>query len=143
MNKKTAYVYWGAAVLIIVFGFRTLARTSEIPGLEKYLTLLTVVALLTEFAVLSWYALAIYNQSESGSLSTGGGGNVDLGPVKEVTKALEGYTARLEKIETNLNKHNEQVETLNSKIESMVDDQLDEKVKTILTDMIGKKVSGK
>ena len=140
MNKKTAYVYWGAAVLIIVFGFRTLARTSEIPGLEKYLTLLTVVALLTEFAVLSWYALAIYNQSESGSLSTGGGGNVDLGPVKEVTKALEGYTARLEKIETNLNKHNEQVETLNSKIESMVDDQLDEKVKTILTDMIGKKV---
>ena len=143
MNKKTAYVYWGAAVLIIVFGFRTLARTSEIPGLEKYLTLLTVVALLTEFAVLSWYALAIYNQSESGSLSTGGGGNVDLGPVKEVTKALEGYTARLEKIETNLNKHNEQVETLNSKIESMVDDQLNEKVKTILTDMIGKKVSGK
>ena len=143
MNKKTAYVYWGAAVLIIVFGFRTLARTSEIPGLEKYLTLLTVVALLTEFAVLSWYALAIYNQSESGSLSTGGGGTIDLSPVKEVTKALDGYTARLENIETNLNKHNEQVESLNNKIESIVDDQLDEKVKNILADMIGKKVSSK
>ena len=142
MNKKTAYVYWGAAALILIFGFRTLARTSEIPfiaNLAQYLTFVTIAALLTEFAVLFLYALAIYNESETDSLSTGGG-NVDLGPVKEVTKALEGYTARLEKIETNLNKHNEQVETLNSKIESMVDDQLNEKVKTILTDMIGKKV---
>ena len=143
MNKKTAYVYWGAAVLIIVFGFRTLARTSEIPGLEKYLTYLTVAALVGEFVLLSIYALAIYNQSEGGSVSSGGGGNIDLSPVKEVTKALDGYTARLENIETNLNKHNEQVESLNNKIESIVDDQLDEKVKNILADMIGKKVSSK
>ena len=143
MNKNTAYVYWGAAVLIVVFGFRTLLRTSEISGWTDPITLITVAALLAEFVLLSWYAWAIFNQSESGSVASGGGGNIDLSPVKEVTKALDGYTARLENIETNLNKHNEQVESLNNKIESIVDDQLDEKVKNILADMIGKKVSSK
>jgi CII-binding regulator of phage lambda lysogenization HflD len=140
MNKKTALVYGGAAALIVIFGFRTLARTLEFPGVEQYLTYATVVALLTEFAVLCWYALAIYNEPDSGPIASGGGANIDLSPVKEVTKALDGYTARLENIETSLNKHNEQVESLNSKIESIVDDQLDEKVKNILADMVGKKV---
>ena len=148
MNKRVAYVYGGAAFLILVFGFRTLARTTEL-NLDVYLTPVTIVALLAEFCLLVYYAYGIYHEpTDSGPVSTGrvsGTKSTDLKPalnkLDEVNTTLGNYASQLTEIKDHLATHNEEIKNLNGSIESLIDEQLGEKVKKILTDIIGKKLS--
>jgi len=146
MNKRTAYVYFGAAFLIIVFGFRTLARTTEsLKFLEDLLTPVTVIALLLEFTLLVYYAYGIYIIPESdGGLSatkssipsTNSSSSIDK--LDDINTSLVSFTEQMSYIKDNLESHNDQIKNLNSKLEDLVDDQLDEKVKSILSSMIRK-----
>tara|TARA_B100000315_G_C14287104_1_gene455728 strand:+ start:36 stop:476 length:441 start_codon:yes stop_codon:yes gene_type:complete len=146
MNKRTAYVYFGAAFLIVVFGFRTLARTTEsLKFLEDLLTPVTVLALLLEFALLVYYAYGIFITPESGdvplgktSKSSGSDLGSAFGKLDEIDTSIGNFTDQMAGIKDNLETHNEQIKNLNSKLEDLVDDQLDEKVKSILSSMIRK-----
>ena len=146
MNKRTAFVYGGAAFLIVVFGFRTLARTIEgWEFLENFLTPVTIFALLLEFSLLVMYAHGIYIQPDSptGAPSVGGGNAAaDITPaldkLESINTTLNDFTDQMAEIKDHLANHNEQIENLNTKLEDLVDDQLDEKVKTILSSMIRK-----
>ena len=146
MNKRTAYVYFGAAFLIIVFGFRTLARTTEsLKFLEDLLTPITVIALLLEFTLLVYYAYGIYIIPESdgglsapkNSLSASDSGS-SIDKLDDINSSLVSFTEQMSDIKDNLEAHNDQIKNLNSKLEDIVDDQLDEKVKSILSSMIRK-----
>ena len=147
INKTTANVYRGAAFLILVLGTRTIARTIDfIPDFfESILTILTFGALLLEFFLLLAYANVISIQRNPGT-KTAGGENTDLGPITDqinsyqesITSTMGGYTEKLGNIEKSLNVHNDQIEKLNTNMEDLVDAQLDEKVKTILSGLIKK-----
>ena len=146
MNKRTAYVYFGAAFLIIVFGFRTLARTTEsLKFLEDLLTPVTVIALLLEFTLLVYYAYGIYiiPESDGGLPATKSGlpasnSSLSIDKLDDINSSLVSFTEQMSKIKDNLEAHNDQIKNLNSKLEDIVDDQLDEKVKSILSSMIRK-----
>tara|TARA_B100002051_G_C16580684_1_gene557474 strand:+ start:377 stop:820 length:444 start_codon:yes stop_codon:yes gene_type:complete len=146
MNKRTAYVYFGAAFLIIVFGFRTLARTTaSLKFLEELLTPVTILALLLEFGLLVYYAYGIYNTPESGGgslpigkTSTNSDSSLSAERLDDINTSLGGFTDQMSAIKDSLESHNDQIKNLNSKLEDLVDDQLDEKVKSILSSMIRK-----
>ena len=143
MNKRTAFVYFGAAFLIIVFGFRTLARTIDgWESLESLLTPITVVALLLEFSLLVYYAYGIYTQPESGEITIGDASQSDLGQamskIEDLNSVFSDYTDQMKEINNHLGAHNDQIVNLNSKLEDLVDEQLDEKVRSILSSMIRK-----
>ena len=147
MNKRTALVYGGAAFLIVVFGFRTLARTIEgWEFLEDLLTPVTIFALLLEFSLLAMYAYGIYVQPDSpdGYAGAGGGGgaSADITPaldkLENINTTLNDFTDQMAEIKEHLANHNEQIENLNEKLEDLVDEQLNEKVKSILSSMIRK-----
>mgnify|MGYP001293912506 CR=1 FL=1 len=146
MNKRTAYVYFGAAFLIIVFGFRTLARTTEsLKFLEDLLTPVTVIALLLEFTLLVYYAYGIYiipesdgrlSATKSSIPSTNSSSSIDK--LDDINTSLVSFTEQMSYIKDNLESHNDQIKNLNSKLEDLVDDQLDEKVKSVLSSLIRK-----
>lgn len=146
MNKRTAYVYFGAAFLIIVFGFRTLARTTEsLKFLEDFLTPVTILALLLEFVLLVYYAYGIFITPDSGDVPLGktskaSGSDLGLafGKLDEINTSIGNFTDQMSDIKDSLVSHNDQIINLNSKLEDLVDDQLDEKVKSILSSMIRK-----
>tara|TARA_B110000495_G_C22865158_1_gene504452 strand:+ start:490 stop:933 length:444 start_codon:yes stop_codon:yes gene_type:complete len=147
MNKRTALVYGGAAFLILVFGAKTLSRTVDSLGfLESILTPLTIIALLSEFSLLLWYANGIYNQPEDNytvQTGSGNGNGNDLGPalgkLNEINSTMSDFTDQMADINDHLANHNKQIVTLNIKLEEIVDSQLDEKVKSVLSSMIRNK----
>jgi len=144
MNKRTAFVYFGAAFLIIVFGFRTLARTTEsLKFLEDLLTPITVFALLLEFGLLIYYGYGIYVLPDAGevpsSKSTNLKSEILSGDQKDkVYDSITTYTEEMSNINDSLERHNGHIESLNDKLENLVDTQLEEKVKDILSSMIKK-----
>jgi len=144
MNKRTAYVYAGAAVLILVFGFRTLARTlTGFSWLSSILTPVTVLALLFEFALLIYYAYGIYNQDDyAGSYSgkSDGSTSPDFSGFNKINSSLNDYSEKLSNIEANLGDYNNEIKKVNEKMDSLVDEQLNEKVKNILAKLLKKKL---
>ena len=146
MNKRTALVYGGAAFLILVFGVKTLARTVDaLEFLESILTPLTVLALLGEFLLLLWYAKGIYDQPETNTvpLASGDGGGADLGPalgkLDEINNTMNDFTDQMAEIKDHLAEHNEQIVSLNDNLGKIVDDQLDEKIKSTLSSIFRNK----
>lgn len=146
MNKKTALVYGGAAVLIVVFGVRTLARTIE--GFEDYegaLTVVTGLALLLEFSLLMMYAYSIYIQpdaSGSTSVNQAVSDNSDLQPaidkLDNINSNLNDFTDQIADVKNHLSIHNEQIEKLNENLGDIVDEQLDNKIKEQLSKLLRK-----
>lgn len=144
MNKRTALVYFGAAFLIIVFGFKTLARTTEsLKFLEDLLTPITVFALLLEFCLLIYYAYGIYVLPDAGEVPSSKNINLKTeilsgGQKDKVYDSMTTYTEEMSRINDSLERHNDHIEGLNDKLENLVDTQLEEKVKDILSSMIKK-----
>ncbi len=144
MNKRTAYVYGGAAFLILIFGFKTLTRTVDsLEFLEPILNPLTFIALLAEFILLVYYANGIYKQSDNISANEVGsleGNNADFGPavgkLDQINATMNDFTDQMAEIKEHLSQYNNHINNLNDKLEDIVDDQLDEKVKSVLSDMI-------
>jgi hypothetical protein len=62
VNRNTAFVYAGAAFLIVVVGIRTLAQTMD-DGLN-WIGYITIFALMLEFSLLILYATTIYKQPD-------------------------------------------------------------------------------
>ena len=145
MNKRTAIVYAGAAFLILIFGFRTLARSvSWLSWLIPILTPLTAVALLLEFGLLIYYAMGVYGQNDE-SINAGSGVPTvtysnDFSGLEKISTSVNDYSDQLQKIEGELGKYNDKIKNLNEKIDSLVDAQLDEKVKNILAKFLKDKV---
>jgi peptidoglycan hydrolase CwlO-like protein len=143
MNKPTALVYGGAAFLILVFGVKTLSRTVDSLGfLESILNPLTGIALLAEFSLLIYYAKSIYNQPDSSynAKSNNSNNNItDFVPVTEkldqINSTMNDFTDQMAEIKDHLSKYNNQIISLNDKLEDIVDDKLDERVKSVLSDM--------
>ena len=144
MNKRTAFVYAGAAVLILVFGFRTLARTlPELSWLSSILTPVTVVALLFEFALLIFYAHGIYYQDDYEGSSSGnsdGSNSPDFSGLNQISSSINDYSEKLSNIETHLGDYNNEIKKINEKMDSLVDEQLNEKVKNILAKLLKEKL---
>ena len=144
MNKRTAYVYAGAAFLILIFGFRTLARTvAWLTWIVPILTPLTVIALILEFSLLLYYAYGVYNQGDSVGLSSGTSttsSSLDLSGLDKISTSVKDYSSNLENIGSELGEYNGQIKNLNEKIDSLVDAQLDEKVKNILAKILKDKL---
>ena len=144
MNKRTAYVYAGAAFLILIFGFRTLARTvSWLTWIVPILTPLTVLALILEFSLLLYYAYGVYNQSDSSGASSGGSTAFqasDSSGLEKISTSVQDYSNKLQNIEGELGEYNNQIKNLNEKIDSLIDAQLDEKVKNILAKILKDKI---
>ena len=146
MNKKTALVYGGAAVLIVVFGVRTLARTIE--GFEDYegaLTLVTGLALILEFSLLMMYAYSIYIQPDSlGSTSANQvlSSNTDHQPAVDkldnINSNLNDFTDQMEEVKNHLAIHNAQIEKLNENLGDIFNEQLDNKIKEQLSKLLRK-----
>lgn len=62
VGKRTAFVYTGAAILIVVVGLRTLLQMADEGfGMVEYIT---IGALMIEFSVLLLYAFTIYSVSK-------------------------------------------------------------------------------
>jgi len=62
VGKRTAFVYTGAAILIVVVGLRTLLQMADEGfGMVEYIT---ISALMIEFSVLLLYAFTIYSVSK-------------------------------------------------------------------------------
>lgn len=139
MNKKTALVYGGAAVLIVVFGVRTLARTIE--GFEDYegaLTIVTGLALLLEFSLLMMYAYSIYIQPDASGATSASqvvSGNTDLQPaidkLDNINSNLNDFTDQMADVKDHLDK-------LNENLGDIFDEQLDNKIKEQLSKLLRK-----
>ena len=143
MNKRTAYVYAGAAVLILVFGFRTLVRTlTGFSWLSSLLTPVTVLALLFEFGLLLFYAHGIYHQDDnSGSTSRKSvSPSSDFSGLNQISSSLNDYSGKLSNIETQLGDYNNEIKKMNEKMDSLVDEQLNEKIKNILGKLLKEKL---
>jgi hypothetical protein len=144
MNKRTAYVYGGAAFLILIFGFRTLARTvSWLTWIVPILTPLTVIALLLEFVLLLYYAKGFYDQNDSLDSDSGGSVTTQVGDssgLEKISNSMQDYSNKLQNIEGELGEYNNQIKNLNEKIDTLVDAQLDEKVKNILAKLLKDKL---
>ena len=146
MNKKTALVYGGAAILIVVFGVRTLARTIE--GFEDYegtLTVFTGLALLLEFSLLMMYAHSIYIQPDAPGTTSANqviSGNTDLQPaidkLDNINSNLNDFTDQMEEVKNHLASHNTQIENLNDKLGDIFNEQLDNKIKEQLSKLLRK-----
>lgn len=61
-QRRTAYVYGGAAVLIVVVGVKTVLKTMGIEG--EWMSFITLAALGLEFFLLLLYAITIYQDAE-------------------------------------------------------------------------------
>ncbi len=69
VGKRTAFVYTGAAILIVVVGMRTLLQMADEGfGLVEYIT---IGALMVEFSVLLLYAVTIYSVSKDDARKEG------------------------------------------------------------------------
>ena len=69
VGKRTAFVYTGAAILIVVVGLRTLLQMADEGfGMVEYIT---VGALMIEFSVLLLYAFTIYSVSKDDAKKEG------------------------------------------------------------------------
>ncbi len=55
----TALVYWGAAFLVLILGFRAILETLELSSLKMPITYLAVVSLIAEFGLLLFYGNTI------------------------------------------------------------------------------------
>ena len=69
VGKRTAFVYTGAAILIVVVGMRTLLQMADEGfGLVEYIT---IGALMIEFSVLFLYSVTIYSVSKDDARKEG------------------------------------------------------------------------
>ena len=69
VGKRTAFVYTGAAILIVVVGMRTLLQMADEGfGMVEYFT---IGALVVEFSVLLLYAFTIYSVSKDDARKEG------------------------------------------------------------------------
>jgi hypothetical protein len=55
----TALVYWGAAFLVLILGFRAILETLELASLKMPITYLAVISLVAEFSLLLYYGNTI------------------------------------------------------------------------------------
>ena len=143
MNKRTALVYFGAAFLIIVFGFKTLARsTDSLKFLEDFLTPITIFALLLEFFLLVYYAKGIYDIPEINAKTIGSKNSTSPFPgdsnIENFNSSLDTLNENMSNINNHLETHNKEIVNLNKKIEDLLDEQLDHKIKNILSSIIRK-----
>ena len=90
INAMTALVYGGAALLLVIVGFRSiLATLGDHVGVMTYLS---IAALGLEFVLLILYAKAIYNLGpDSGESKVSSGASIsdmDNKEISELTKAV-------------------------------------------------------
>ena len=88
MNAKTAMVYGGAAVLLVIIGFRSIIATLD-PDQIGVMTYLSIGGLVLEFCLLILYAQSIYSLGpDSGGESHASVGNMDSKEISALTKAV-------------------------------------------------------
>ena len=94
--------------------------------------------------MLVYYANGIYKQSDNISANEVGslkGNNADFGPVvgklDQINATMNDFTDQMAEIsKTIITIQIKHINNLNDKLEDIIDDQLDEKVKSVLFDMI-------
>jgi len=62
LDKITAWVYFGAALLILSVGFRTVLRTADID--VEWMFSVTIGALIFEFCLLTFYAKSLHGEAK-------------------------------------------------------------------------------
>ena len=151
-SQKTALVYGGAALLILVVGTRSILLTSDDFGALSYFT---IGAIVLETILLFVYANAIYNQSEdkqeeslsinldmsnlenkiSGLTTRINQLNVSIGTMDNFDNELKIDTMEFETISNNLAKS---IDRLESKVSSFKEnaDDLAEKLSNVLEGIV-------
>lgn len=84
-SQKTAIVYGGAAILILVVGLRSILLTTEEMGTLSYFT---IGAIILETILLFVYAQAIYNQSDDDDQGETLSFNLDMSPLENKISEL-------------------------------------------------------
>ena len=88
-NKKTAMIYGGAAILILVVGIRSIFLTSDELGFLSYFT---IGAIVLETILLIIYAKAIYQDNDEEDTTSGDGDtysfNLDMSSMEDKMEQL-------------------------------------------------------
>lgn len=151
-SQKTAFVYGGAALLILVVGARSILLTSDDFGA---LSFFTIGAIILETILLFVYAIAIYNQSEdkqeeslsvnldmsnlenkiSGLTTRINQLNVSIGTMDNFDNEFKIDTMEFETISNNLAKS---IDNLESKVSGFIEnaDDLAEKLSNVLEGIV-------
>ena len=152
-SQKTAIVYGGAAVLILVVGLRSILLTTEEMSTLSYFT---IGAIILETILLFVYAQAIYNQSDDddqgeslsfnldmstlenkiSELNTGIEKlNTSIGTMDNIDSELKIDTVEFENISNNLSNS---IDNLESKISGLKEnaDYLSEKLSNVLEGIV-------
>ena len=150
LNIRTALVYSGAALLIVVVGMRTLMQTSD-EGIGT-IGMITIGALLLEFALLLLYAYTIATQDTEPQTSGGGTSNgvkfeplvAKLNEVVEsnsnIKESLDSFSGELSETRTVLAEHSGKLAELGEELKGVViKDKLQGEINNILSSLLSEK----
>lgn len=149
-EKRTAFVYAGAAVLIMVVGIRTILQTSD-EGFTP-ITYITMSALLLEFLLLLMYSFTIFARAGASSESHAGAGSTELTPLlTKFESVLDANEATTEKISALVSVMNDQkvdlkntaseIASLRGSLETIVGGEINRRVKEQLEEILSAAIS--
>jgi len=135
------WVYRGAAILILVFGFRTLVHTTDLEAyglspevVEKWLTLITGFSLIFEFLLLLVYASTYDSKStvqETTIQSESSAINDKL--YSRIIESLDKNTSAMDKVGDELIP---EIQRLNSKIDEITENQIEHKIIEFISGLV-------
>lgn len=143
-QKRTAYVYGGAAFLIVVVGVKTYFRTK---GYEfEWLGLLTLGALFLEFFLLLLYAVTIYQDAPTDDPKTStdpAGDDISSGQIEKLTELQTSMVDAVQELKItseSMKLQAERLDQINQSLEQIADEKVKQKIKdelhTILSNVI-------
>jgi len=133
-QKRTAYVYGGAAILIVVVGLKTVLRTQGIEG--EWLSYMTLAALTLEFCLLLLYAATIYSDAkdlagpESPTQSVGGVSQESVEMIAEIQARISDAVGALRDTEESMKLQAERLDMINNRLEQITEESIRQKVKS-------------
>lgn len=132
-QKRTAYVYGGAAILIVVVGLKTVLRTQGIEG--EWLSYITLAALLLEFFLLILYAATIYGDAKE--LASPEPVTASTPVSKEILDDFAGIESKLleavgelKDTKESIKLNAERLDMINNRLEEITEDSIRQKVKS-------------
>lgn len=148
--KRIAAVYSGAAFLILVMGIKTIVQTwpeNSDSIIAFILPGLTVLAIVAEFILLNVYAITIATDLEPSQNDYNLQNSVDTTNLEnKLEEFMVSNSTTVEKLNeiSKLNaEYNNSIAKIGAGIESLVSDEVDRKVKDVISSLIAEKLDNK
>ena len=132
-QRRTAYVYGGAAVLIVVVGVKTVLKTMGIEG--DWMSFITLAALGLEFFLLLLYAMTIYQDAEelrgpvAEAATPQGSSGVEVQKFTELQEQMNEAIGEIKATKDSMALQAERLDQINQNLEQITDANVRQKVK--------------